>query len=39
MAGLLSLLLNEEGGPVPELVSLGSFPSRQLGLRAGADGE
>lgn len=39
MAGLPSLLLNEEGGPVPELVSFGSFPNRQLGLRAGADGE
>ena len=37
--GLPSLLLDEEGGPVPRLVSDGSFPSQQLGLRAGADGE
>ena len=39
MAGLPSLLLDEEGGPVPQLVSVGSSLSQQLGLRAGADGE
>lgn len=39
MAGLPSLLLDEEGGPVPQLVSVGSSLSQQLGLRAGVDGE